>query len=515
MADDVAHEGNAFPRVSTPRSILSRVTSFATGLFRREQPAEPATGVEMYLDPEKLARHFKAEERGRSDGRNNHPEVGTEELSDFEAGVRGKCSDAMFRLKRQTTNILLDQSSQLDEIDINPRDADVDRVINQAGQEFLVLRKTLEDPLIKLRREELTSERDLRYFIAVNRRTQKAVSPKSLTLTIGLLALFVVGESYMNAAFFQEFMDYGLIGGLSIALVVSLVNVTVGFATGYYAFKNARHVKVTRRTIGVLAAIVLVIVIVISHILIGRVRSVLEMSATGLFVDVTKLKLSDIFSSGADWTLTSALLVGVGWFSAGISIFDGFQLTGDSYPGYGAVTKAREDAARAFSTAKDKLFNETQAAIDRAKARIDALVAQIESDLVRYTNIIHTFRATIRLYEENATQIETACDRVLKRYREQNVRIRTQTIPSYFSTETTLDRDIGMDYDSGSAKLDEVRKIVDLFKLYAEKSKNDLQKLLDAHLRQIAEDLDEIDATAVAEAERDMAALDQAAGMKV
>jgi hypothetical protein len=399
-------------------------------------------------------------------------------------------------------------------IDVDPVGNELSRIKNAALQDFSKVRNLAREPLVRLRRDELTAERYLRHFRAENDLARAANLKENKETSRAIFAVLVMAEGILNAAFFQELSDYGLVVGFAIAIFISLMNVGSSFSFGLYILKNKNHVSRRIRRQTALVTALFTILLVSFHIFVGYVRAYFETVSRHGASEVVPT-FSDLFSYGVSFSLTSGVLVLIGLFFAAVAIVDGYRY-GDPYPGYGDVAKARNSASQAFDAARTRFVNETQAIIDRARARIEAIVNDAEARLRQYTEIVHEIEGTLRLFNESATRMEASCDRALKVYRESNERVRTQISPAYFQMhQAELDRDIGTEVADPTERRNALSEQVGELKEQAEKVKLELQAILDGQQKDMEEFLANIDAKATNEVEKDIAAREKASELKL
>ena len=100
---------------------------------------------------------------------------------------------------------------------------------------------------VKSEMKELTdiydkSVEDLEMFKTKNKIKREALYPQSNILSIGMLLLFVLIESVFNGYFFAGGNDLGLLGGLIQAVVISIVNISLGVMIGLFLIPQMHHI---------------------------------------------------------------------------------------------------------------------------------------------------------------------------------------------------------------------------------------------------------------------------------
>lgn len=265
----------------------------------------------------------------------------------------------------------------------------------------------------------------------------------------------VVGESIFNAYFYAPISDHGHLGGLFIALFVSVVNVAFAFIGGVLGLRFLSHVEPTNKLGGLIAfcmcLCICTLVVTMSALFRGHADA---MSASALD---TRMLVASAWQASVDSLLAldvlgllaslhSFLLALVGAICAIIGFWKGRNFD-DPYPGFGAAYRQTENAQIALDDAhreaderqrewqqehKEKLLEQSHK-LDRSKSRMSAscsgLKQKIESNLHLAENAGHLARTLLSVY------------------RQKNKQIRADDAPSYFDDYqvdyASLDDDLG------------------------------------------------------------------------
>jgi protein-tyrosine-phosphatase len=194
---------------------------------------------------------------------------------------------------------------------------------------------------------------------------------------------------------------------------------------------------------------------------------------------------------------------------------DGFCFAGDPYPGYSAMARNRRNASEAFQRRLTKFKAGAIRLARSAQKEVGRVAQEARRALFAYQALTAEFRSIVTLYEQNAHQIENACERVIKDYREKNLFVRTAAAPAYFEDYASLDWAIGRDIGDPGERLSVFTAAVDEIEAEAEDAKTRLHNLLNRHLQDIEEDLAEIEAGAVTLFRREASVFKHAAGLDV
>lgn len=148
--------------------------------------------------------------------------------------------------------------------------------------------------------------------------------PESNILHLAILFIAILVEGVINASFFPQ--DLGLIGGFTIALFVSFVNVSVCFVTGWLFLRRINHNKWYIKLLGGAVFVAVLVFTFGLHSSVAHYRE-LVVHGPGLFdvVNFDPRGLRDI---------ESLLLLAIGWVISVLAFWKGYTFD-DPYPGFG------------------------------------------------------------------------------------------------------------------------------------------------------------------------------------
>ncbi|MEL6587298.1 MAG: hypothetical protein AAFY65_08350 [Pseudomonadota bacterium] len=248
-------------------------------------------------------------------------------------------------------------------------------------------------------------------------------------LAFGLILVVGLCEVVLNGYFFAEQNTLGYLGGIAIATVIAVVNVSFCFMAGAQTrFVNRR--AVLWKLWGVAVFLVFLAFAATLNLAVAHFRDALETLAwdSALIASVERLRAGPLdLRSLASWLVVGfGLLVSLTAFWKGLTIWDpmpGYNRIYDAWEdaiddyaeAYGEAQEALEDA---FTTARDKLEQEATSRRADLKAAVDAVQAR-----GTLTRALDTFLDTC----------DQAAERLLRTYRDANLRARDDGGPAYFN----------------------------------------------------------------------------------
>lgn len=317
--------------------------------------------------------------------------------------------------------------------------ADQRAMIEAAGQSALsdYVAQTNDDlnHLYNDREEVEGRARELREFQETNglNRPPRIVESRERLARVLVLGIFVLIESIMNGMFFAKGSTAGIIGGVSQALVLSLLNVGGAVLYARFGLPQLRHSETARRAVGVLATLAFIGWAIFLNLAIAHFRDLFIVNEGQVAMDELAQKLL-----GAPFHLMDAqswLLGLMGLALCIASLIDAMGLD-DPYPGYGELGRRRRDAVQQFANHTTQCLGGLQ---DRRTAAVNDMTAVIDEMRNSEYELRLAIEGRERLHHNYVAYLDhlaNAFERLVLRYREANQRVRTTSEPAYFHGRT-------------------------------------------------------------------------------
>ena len=278
-------------------------------------------------------------------------------------------------------------------------------------------------------------EEDYDRFRKVNSLKREASYPESLAFFWSFLFFILVVESLLNAHFFALGSDFGYLGGVVQALMVSIVNVVIGGICGWLALRQLNHVKPWRKYVGGFAGSLFLIISFFWNLLVGHYRSGLaidpdnaEQLAVQRFLE-SPLGLNDL----ASWML---FMIGTVVF---ILVNYKTYSADDPYPGYKKVDRRLNNARKDLTSLKAEWDEEVEAEHERELEDLDDLfkICKERADRIERSYKAINYQVSIlNKYVNGYRHVYKSC---IKTYRQVNKQSRDEPYPAYFDTEIVDD----------------------------------------------------------------------------
>jgi hypothetical protein len=415
--------------------MAKRLRDLVQSLRASREGYVPAVQAFPSLDLDQIARNLELEQRGKADGELNRPSADSDVEHTAEQDVRAE-------IDHRARKAAEDYRSQLDiyhaRIQRAVGSTDLGVEIDAAGESALAdFKVQATDDLDHLHATKREVEEREREFCEFRRTHALTRSPQLLSHRASLnryllLALFVVLESILNGLFFAQASEAGLIGGVTEALVLSLLNVGSAFLYARLALPLFFHIRS-----GVKAAAAFLTVLYIPwsiglNLAIGHFRDMFVARLPNPAVSELLARLLNTPLELADVRSLALVAMGLGLNIA--AIIDAFGLN-DRYPGYGAVGRSRAQAQAAYNDMKARCLAGLTIRRDRAINQMSEVIRLIRAAAFDLELSIGGIRRLTGDYAAYGNHLSDCEQRLLQRYREANVRARTEPPPERFKTK--------------------------------------------------------------------------------
>jgi hypothetical protein len=321
---------------------------------------------------------------------------------------------------------------------------DVTQTVNrarQADQEFERKASSLiteQDAVLRATGERARQlDAELRAFKSGHGLNRRAVYPTGARAFFGyaLLLFLVVLEGVLNASFFAQGVDSGLLGGAAYAMALAALNVAIAYGLGRWPSRFLHHRRSGMKVFGwgaVLAALVGMVVVGLSiaHFRDALTAGSTEAPAAAMHALMnTPLVLKDLLSWG---------LFGISVVFALIAFFDG-HFSDDLYPGYGKVSRRADEAAEAYESELQALRTGLDELREQEVKALDAAAKDSQASVVSFATTIEDKRSAKLKFEAALQDSSNSLEAVLLIFRQENeVARKGLPRPTYFDQPPQL-----------------------------------------------------------------------------
>jgi uncharacterized protein YlxW (UPF0749 family) len=278
---------------------------------------------------------------------------------------------------------------------------------------------------------------ELREFQSAHGLTRGAVVLSSSRAFFGfaLLAFLIVLEGVMNASFFAQGVDSGLLGGAAYAMSLAAMNVAIAYGLGKWPSRYLHHKQPGMKMFGASAVVAAIVCMVAVGLSIAHFRDALTTGSTEAPLQAMQslvaapLTLKDLMSWG---------LFGISVVFAIIAFFDG-HLSDDLYPGYSKVANRAERAAEDYESEIQELRSGLDELREEEVNLLDAAARDSQDSVATVAMAIDDKRSAKLRLEVALQDSANALEAVLLIFRQENeVARKGLPRPAYFDQPTHL-----------------------------------------------------------------------------
>jgi hypothetical protein len=256
--------------------------------------------------------------------------------------------------------------------------------------------------------------------------------PASMVMHFALLATFILLESLANMSIFARVSQMGLLGGLLQAMLISIMNVGFAAWVGGFLLRGLNYRALFPKLLNAAGLALYLVYVFVFNFVAAHFRNLLTPSTTSVDQALTGA-VPSAFSRPFDLGLESWMLLILGLVASFFGMREGFRAD-DRHPGYGALHRRRkrlqEDYEHEKSLFRDRVLQLSVANVrttcEQARAGADVLLADLR-------NVKSTAAALAEDYAGSLADIDRQYREDLGRYRRENVEVRTDPPPRYFS----------------------------------------------------------------------------------
>lgn len=289
-------------------------------------------------------------------------------------------------------------------------------------------------------------------FRAENRITSPAQYPTSRLNGFTWIAFLIFIEALANSYLFAKGSDFGLIGGVMQALIVSALNAgLLAFLMGFVVLPQINHIKPARKYMGVAGAFIVFIGVILFNLAVGHYRQQLVIGsidpardALGTFA-LNPVALADMEA----WLL---FMLGVAAFL--LATYKFYWLD-DPYPGYGKVDRKYQAVRRRVAYELERLHKDAERKLDDEIASLDRRFDDLNRHLLEYAKVIPAPTAVAANGLSDINTLNAALKTLFKEYRDMNGKVRTAAPCKYWELEI---EELSRYVDAAEAFVEESRR---------------------------------------------------------
>ena len=408
-------------------------------------------------------RALQVDEKASDAARHDNPNTRSATLDVTESEICAHFT-ALARERRESCEVRLarlqlDRKATAAKIDVmQTRDAFA-RLLTPVEPSLEKLRADHTAALSQAKENEARAVKHLRWFQQKHGLHYRAASyPASPLYHFAVVAALALVEWISLAAFYADGSDFGLLGGVLIAMTLSLVNVSLAILAGsllrYVNHRSGRRKALALTGVALLYAGFLLVTLAAAHYRVATsdiAQSQPESAAPAgappashVAADFDQWRTARLawqrfarnpagFEDVFSWILVVlALVFGI------VASYKGYRVD-DPYPGYGRLDRELNARRAVYEGRKAEYCRLLDQVFDRILDEQARLLSDVKASIEYYQALVSKSDDERRAFVHEVVEMQDACNILLKRYRQTNVRARTSPPPYYFKDTFAFD----------------------------------------------------------------------------
>ncbi len=254
--------------------------------------------------------------------------------------------------ERRTHDQLTLYRQRLQAADPQGAAADMNATATQSVAGFEAEALAAKSALQNIRSNVRARQAALESFKEANYLHRPPMPPVNHALAGGFIGVFFLLETAPNAILFGSGDELGVIGGYTIAIVFSILNLFFGFSVGRWGFTNLQHAKQWRKFMGAAIVVMCMGAAIVDNLAVALLRE--HVAVTHDTALSLRLALANFLAH--EFAINDTMSIGLACLGLIFSFFAG--LAGykweDPYPAYTQISGHLDTADKAWTKAVER-----------------------------------------------------------------------------------------------------------------------------------------------------------------
>jgi hypothetical protein len=400
-----------------------------------------ASGYLKPIDTAEIARNLKLDELGADRGAKELPPSSSQSLDGVEQQITQAIESEWTWNGQDLLNNLRAYAQRLIEFSVSTELARLDLIAKNTLARLRDAHIRAEGELGPLRETYIAYRDELSEFRARHKLRRAARDNGKRWTTLGLLVFLIGLESAFNGVFFANGSDYGLLGGIVIAIAISFVNVLAAFFVGLFPMRWMNHRDAIVKLLGFLVTVAGLLGIICLHGFAAHYRDAFASQSASVALTEAQAFAKALYAIKVEpfilADLNSYYLFGLGILWAGFAMWKGYGFD-DPYPRYGACSRRALLARKKYSDEHTFLFDDLEDIKEETVAALESGIKAIPLFPQKAAQTRATRDAHAKQFAAYENAVESAANQLLARYRDTNRIHRKTPAPQYFDTAWKL-----------------------------------------------------------------------------
>jgi hypothetical protein len=387
---------------------------------------------------------FSVRAHARYDAQQSPPQPVDDAMSPTEQRLGERFEHRMAVLVSERDRALRSERINAIANDLAAEERNFEDIVRETKNAMWIKRLQFSPTWIEARERVRHRRKDLEDFKNDNLIHREA-SYHSLLLAIGILALATVLETLANAFLFAQVSRWGLAGGALNSLALSLPNLALGFAAGFWGLRGRYHITPSVRWFATAFTLFAFSAVLAWNFYVGHLRALAERrmeSRRPLLLSEWHDVVAQIINDPGVLFVSpyAILLFAVGLLVFAVAVHDGHDLVADRYIGFARVDRRLRAAMAAADRIKWKFFKQLTQLTNHGVERIKTRKRSIEKKCIEGLHILDRARSIIARFNHQAANHLWVHRGTVREYQSRNRRMRAERqIPARFDKPISSD----------------------------------------------------------------------------
>jgi hypothetical protein len=404
--------------------VLGDVLSFLRTQYK------PGPGQFLQIDPKIIIEKMDLRQRAADRARAGQPAADSASLDEVEQEIESTIRSIAAEDQARTYDQISTYEQRLRGADVAGSAVDMRVLARQAESDMESMLLAVKGDLRVARKDVLDRERTLEAFRKDHGLKRPAHPPRGHFLFSAIIVLLFAAETLPNAIILGEGEELGIAGGYTIAILFSLINLSLGFAAGRWGWTNAIHKDFFRKLFGLGLAVASLGGVLLINLALAHYRAAIEggMESSAAAAAVIPLMKADPWSLG---DIKSAIMVAMGVISALIVMLEGW-FWDEPYPGYAEVSDHLRQAQSRYHDMVEEKLDHLKSVQEEFVQRIQVERARLRDRRLEIPYVMQERQRLIARFKDHLTHLQDVGRQALVVYRDTNRKARAVASPKRF-----------------------------------------------------------------------------------
>ncbi len=422
--------------------IRSRTTTGADKGFDRSKGAYVRLNTEAWLEAEGIRE--KGTQRGKieqPDSSETQPDSEYRHILDF---VNQRALDCKNEVRKYLDAQLATLNHFTSHWENENPEITLDAMVDQECHNLESMTDEALVDLKSLRSEHEAMEKELSRFKTENKLTRVADYPNNQLAHWMWVFVAAIAESFVGANLLGSVTRGGIIEGWMIAVILTAVNILIGFGAGrVWQFTN--HVVRSIKFVNFFAFATLVLTTLIWNVTAGHIRDVYVLAEAAGNLEAPDQAFAIAFGKLTETPLPWESLQSAGLAFVGIAVFviTAYKSysSDDRYPGFGKLHRKDEELRDNYQQELAPYLDALKTKRDETKLQIEEFKSRYDLDRASWQNVLDSIKTIRDDYLPNLRQYNNDLAYLLAAYRDANLEARSTHPPQFFDDVLKLDEE--------------------------------------------------------------------------